>query len=142
MQFGDALLQLTFGTNEVLGPCDPRLGETSVQILQGAFDETGHLRRDDRIDAAHVGAHRVQLSQGAQDVLAVATDRCAARVATIDRVPDQHFLFALSVAVDTPVALLHHIGVVGNLQVDEPIAVVLQVDAFRRRVGSEQDADE
>ena len=63
------------------------------------------------------------------------------RAAAIDWMPDQHFLLTLPVPVDTPVALLHHVGVVGNLQVDEPIAVVLQVDAFGRRVGSEQDAD-
>ena len=71
----------------------------------------------------------------------MAADRCAVRAAAIDRMPDQHFLLALAVAVDTPVALFHHVGVVGNLQVDEPIAVVLQVDAFGCRVGGEQDAD-
>ena len=70
----------------------------------------------------------------------MATDRRALRAAAIDRVPDQHFLLTLAVAIDTPVALLHHIGVVGNLQMDEPVAVVLQVDAFGRRIGGEQDA--
>lgn len=140
VQLGDALLQLSFSAHEVFGAGNPGLGEASVQVLQGAFNKAGHLRRDDRIDTAHVGAHRVQFPQGAKDVLAEAADRCAVRAATIDRVPDQHFLLALAVAVDTPVTLLHHVGVVGNLQVDEPIAVVLQVDAFGGRVGGEQDA--
>ena len=141
VELGDALFQLAFGAHEAPGLGDLGLGEAGVQILQRAFDEPGHLRRDDRIDAAHVGAHRLQFAQRTQDVVAVATDRGMAFVTAVDGVPDQHLFLALPVTVDTPVALLHHVGVVGDLQVDEAVAVVLQVDTFGGRIGGEQDAD-
>lgn len=141
MELGDALFQLAFGAHEAPGLGNLGLREAGVQILQRAFDEPGHLGRDDRIDAAHVGAHRLQFAQRTQNVVTMATDRCMAFVTAVDGVPDQHLFLALSVTVDTPVALLHHVGVVGDLQVDEAIAVVLQVDTFGGRIRGEQDAD-
>ncbi|MDT4872418.1 hypothetical protein FQZ97_1076000 [compost metagenome] len=71
----------------------------------------------------------------------MATDRGVAFVTAVNRVPDQHLFFALSVTVDTTVTLLHHIGVVRDLQVNEAVTVVLQVDTFGGRIGGEQDAD-
>ena len=47
----------------------------------------------------------------------------------------------LAVAIDAAVALLHHVRVPGNLDVDQVVAVVLEVDAFRSGVGREQDAN-
>ena len=47
----------------------------------------------------------------------------------------------LAVAVDAAVALLHHVRVPGDLDVDELRAVVLEVDALAGGVGGEQDAD-
>ena len=70
----------------------------------------------------------------------MATDGRFALFAAIDGVPDQHFLLALTVPVDTAVALLHHIGVVGDLQMDEAVTVILQVDTFGRGIGGQQDA--
>jgi hypothetical protein len=58
----------------------------------------------------------------------------------IDGVPDQYFFLALTVPVDTTIALLHHIGVVWDLQMDEAVTVVLQVDTFGRGIGGKQDA--
>ncbi|MNR58387.1 hypothetical protein D3C85_1793750 [compost metagenome] len=60
--------------------------------------------------------------------------------AAIDGVPNQYFLLALTVPVDTAITLFHHIGVVRNLQMDEAVTVVLQVDTFRRGIGGQQDA--
>ena len=71
----------------------------------------------------------------------MATDGRFALFAAIDGVPDQHFLLALTVPVDTTIALFHHIGVVRDLQMDEAVTVVLQVDTFGRRIGGQQDAN-
>ena len=60
--------------------------------------------------------------------------------AAIDGVPDQYLFLALTVPVDTAITLLHHIGVVRNLQMDEAVTVILQVDAFGGGIGSQQDA--
>ena len=45
---------------------------------------------------------------------------------------------ALAVAIHAPIALLHAVGVPGDLDVDEPRTVVLQVDALRGGIGGEQ----
>src|SRR5439155_21394937 len=57
-----------------------------------------------------------------------------------DEVMDQHHGRGLAVPVDTAVPLLHPRRREGSLDVDEPIAVKLEVDAFTRGVGSEQNA--
>ena len=69
-------------------------------------------------------------------------------VALADEVVDEDLPLAvgreealLPVAVDTPVALLQPVRVPRDFVVDEPVAVVLEVDAFGGGVGGEQDAD-
>ncbi|MNV54136.1 hypothetical protein D3C71_1463100 [compost metagenome] len=141
VELGDAFFQLALSAHEASGLGDPGLCEAGIKVLQRTFDEAGHLRRDDRIDTSHVRTHRLQLAQRAQYVLAVATDRSIAFVTTVDGVPDQHLLLALPVTVDSTVALLHHVGVVRDLQVDEAVAVVLQVDTLGGRIGGQQDAN-
>ena len=54
---------------------------------------------------------------------------------------DLHFGRALAVAVDAAVALLQAVGIPRDLVVNEAMAVALEVDAFARGVGGEQDAD-
>ena len=54
---------------------------------------------------------------------------------------DQHLLGGLTVTVDATVALLQAVGVPRDLRVGEEVALALQRDAFRRRVGREQNAD-
>ena len=46
----------------------------------------------------------------------------------------------LQLAVDTPVALLHAAGVPGHVEVEEVGAVILEVHAFARGVGGDEDA--
>ena len=53
---------------------------------------------------------------------------------------DLDFIGTLAVSVDAAVALLHAVRVPWDLVVDEPGAVVLQVDALGGRVGGEEDA--
>ncbi|MNT72184.1 hypothetical protein D3C72_2107620 [compost metagenome] len=66
---------------------------------------------------------------------------CFALFAAVYGVPDQYFLLALTMPVDTTVTLLHHVGVVGDLQMDEAVTVVLQVDTLGRGIGGQQDAN-
>src|ERR1700686_2912118 len=46
---------------------------------------------------------------------------------------------ALAVPIDAAVALLHAVGVPGDLIVDEAMAVALEVDTFAGGVGGEED---
>ena len=57
------------------------------------------------------------------------------------RMPDVDFLFLLTVAVDPAVALLHDVGIPWNLDMDQVIAVILEVDSFRSGIGRQQDSD-
>ena len=77
-------------------------------------------------------------SSALDDVVPVAAERIAARGAAINGMPNQNLAVLLAVTVDTAVALFHDIGIVGNLDVDEAITVVLKVDAFGRSIGGEQ----
>ncbi len=61
-------------------------------------------------------------------------------ITAIHGVPDQHLLLLLTITIHTSVALFHHVGVVGDLQVNEPITVVLQVDTLGSSIGGQQDA--
>ena len=60
--------------------------------------------------------------------------------ALADGMPNGRRLF-LPVAIDAAVALLHHVRIPRNLDVDEVVAVVLEVDALGGGIGREQDAD-
>ena len=60
--------------------------------------------------------------------------------AAADEVVDMHLVGLLTVAIHAAIALLHAVGVPGNLEVDQAGAVVLQVDAFGGGIGGEQDA--
>lgn len=57
-----------------------------------------------------------------------------------DRMPDIRRLL-LAMPVNATVALFHHVRIPGNLDVNEVVAVVLEVYALGRRIGGEQDAD-
>jgi len=85
---------------DVICDIDPRIillrisgfGQTGVEVAATAFDEIRQLGRDDRVHAAHVGSHRVQLAERPQDVVTVAT-------LGIHRVPDDDLAGALPVLV-------------------------------------------
>ena len=141
VQFLDAFFDMAFGPNVSLGLCSPSLGLSRIQFPPCALDQTGHLRRDNGVHASHVLAHRLQFDEGADDVVLVAAKRISGRFAAIHRVPDQNFVMLLAMSIDPAVALLHDVRIVGNLDVDQAIAVVLQVDAFGRGVGGEQDTN-
>ena len=48
----------------------------------------------------------------------MATDADLAVFSAIYGMPDQDFFLTLPVSVDTTIALLHHVGVVGDLKMD------------------------
>src|ERR1039457_3074034 len=50
-------------------------------------------------------------------------------------------LFALELAVDAAVALLHSGGVPGNVEMEEVSAVVLEVNAFAGGIGGDENAE-
>jgi hypothetical protein len=131
----------TFGPNVSFGLCRPSFGFSRIQFPPGAFDQTGHLWRDNGVHATHILAHRFQFDEGTDDIVLVAAKCVVGRFAAIHRMPDQNFVMLLAVSIDPTVALLHDIGIVGDLNVDQAIAVVLQINSFRRGVGGEQDAD-
>jgi hypothetical protein len=141
VQFFDALFELSFGPDISLGPRRPRLGFSRIQLTPCALDQSGHLRRDNGVDASHVLAHGLQFGEGANDVVPVTAKGILGRFAAIDRVPDQNFVMLLAVSIDPAISLLHDVGIVGNLDVDQAIAVVLQIDAFGRGIGGEQDTN-
>ena len=140
VQFCDAVFQFALGAHETSGFGDLGFSEACVEVFERAFDQPRHLRCDDRVDATHVRTHGFEFAQRPDDVVAVTANGCFALFSAIDGVPDQDLFLALTVPVDTTVTLLHHIGVVRDLQMDEAVTVVLQVDTFRRGIGGQQDA--
>ena len=60
-------------------------------------------------------------------------------VAIRHEVIDQHLVF-LTVPVHAPVALFHAVGVPRDFKMHQPVAVILQVNAFRCSIGRQQDA--
>src|SRR5690606_12153416 len=140
VQLGHALVDVLFAADEAARVGDLRFGHAGVQLTQGSFDQSGHLRSDHRVHATHVCTHGVELAQRAQDVLLVATDRFGV-LARVDRMPNQHLALALTMAIDTTVALLHDVGVIGDLQMDEEVTVVLELDTVRRAIRGQQYTD-
>ena len=49
-------------------------------------------------------------------------------------------IMVLAVAVDAPIPLLQPVWVPGNLVVNQPVTVALQVDALRGGIGGQQNA--
>ena len=62
-----------------------------------------------------------------------------ARKTFTDGMPDEGRL-GLAVTVNATIALLHHVRVPRNLDVDQIIAVVLEINTLGRGIGREQDA--
>ena len=130
MQFFDALFELTFSANVSLGLCRPSLGFSRIQFPPRTLDQTGHLRCDNRVHASHVLTHRLQFGESTNDVVLVASKCIVYRFTAIHGMPNQNFVVFLAMPVDPAIALLHDVGIVGNLDVDQAIAVVLKIDAF------------
>ena len=92
------------------------------------------LPRSSRI-ASTLRTARIRNSRSAsRSPTAVSTiRRLPLLVALADEVVDPHRLRLLAVAVDAAVPLLQPVGVPRDLVVDQAVAVVLEVDALRRR---------
>ena len=96
------------------------------------------LLRDDGADAPEIFADSVDLDDGAHEIFVVSVQVSGIaitagghlRKTTSDRMPNRHPVMLLAMAVDTAIALLHHVRIPWNLDVDEVIAVILEVDAF------------
>ena len=108
-----------------------------------------HLLGDDRPDLAQVFPDRLDLAGDPHQEFEVGfqvADRLGEvallpiLVALGDEVVDVDLRRLLPVAVDAPVALLHAVGVPRDFVVDQPGAVVLQVQPLAGGVGGEQDA--
>ena len=83
------------------------------------------------------------LARHADEELEVALERARRRllVALADEVVDQDDRARLAEAVDAAVPLRELCRRERDLEVDDPVAVVLEVDALARRVGGKQDPD-
>ena len=57
----------------------------------------------------------------------------------IEKRKDSHFLFGLPKAVDTSVTLLHTIGIPRQIVVDNTVETCLEIDTFRKTVGTYKD---
>ncbi len=107
------------------------------------FDLVG----DDRADLAEVFPDLVDLLDGSKQELKVAGQVTGISlgvggivvVAGRHEVEDVDLITLLAVPVDAAVALLHHVRVPGDLDVDQVRAVVLEVDALAGGVGGEED---
>ena len=123
------------------------LGRRGVQVGTVAQHRALHLRGQHRPHAAQVFADLLDLLRRPPEELQVALQaagvaaegRNAGVVARADEVEYLHLAGPLAVPVDAAVALLHAVGVPGDLVVDQPRAVVLQVDALGCGVGGQQD---
>ena len=89
-----------------------------VYLLSMALEDVGHLTGDHRVDRDHIGPHCIQLPNGPENVVSQRSIR-------IHGVEDLDFIGTLAMAVDTTIALLHHVGVVGDLDMDHPTTIIL-----------------
>ena len=126
----DTLFELSLGPNVTLCFGRTRFCLPRIQLTPSAFDQPRHLRSDHGIDAPHIFTHRFEFLQSADDVVFVTTKRVAARFAAIDGVPNQNLALLLPMPIDPAVTLLHDVWVVGNLDVDQAITIILQIDTF------------
>ncbi len=111
MQLGDAFAQLALDLHVAARALDPLLSRTQIELTAAAFEQCRQLWGDDRIHAAGIGAHSVELAKCPENVLTMTTSR-------VDGMPDDDLALFLPMAVDAAVALLHHIRVVRNFDVD------------------------
>ncbi len=107
VEFGHTFAKITLCLYEAAGFLHAGFGQARVEIAAATLKKVGQLRRDDRVHATHVGAHRIQLSKRTQDIISMST-------LGIHRVPNDDLARALTMTVDTPVPLLHHIRIVRN----------------------------
>lgn len=116
--------------------------------LRGGVEEDGAAehagldgRRDHGVDRSQVAPFGGDLGGHPGEVLQVGGVGAGRGVlpAGAHEVDDLH-LAGLTDAVDAPDALLEAVGVEGDVVVDDPVAVVLQVDALAGGVGGQEDA--
>ncbi len=130
---------------------DPQLGRAAPALtdlgLRGlpVGGAAQHLALDVGGDhvagAAEVLPDLVDLPDGDAEELQLVFEGALRRVlpAVRDEVEDIHLRRRLAVPVDAAVALFQPVRVPGDLPVQQPVAVVLKVDALAGRVGGEQD---
>ena len=123
------------------------LGAGGVEPVAAAQHGFLDLAGDDGADFAEVFADGFHLEGGTHEEFQIAfqvadlAGDTGGVEAVADEVMDMHLVRLLAVAIHPAVALLHAVGVPGNLEVDQLGTVVLQVDAFGGGIGGEQDAD-
>ena len=100
-----------------------------------------HRIGEDRVDRAEVLFHPGDFGRDPGQELQVGLVGVSARLpALADEVPDLRSL-RLAVPVDAADPLLKLVRVERDVVVDQPVAVLVQVDALAGRVGGQQDAD-
>ena len=116
-----------------------RRGVLHVVVVDFAEHSLLHGVGQDRVDRAEVLFHPGHLGRDPCEELQVGFIGVAARLpALADEVPDLRSL-RLAVPVDAADPLLQLVRVERDVVVDEPVAVLVQVDALASRVGGEQD---
>ena len=149
MQAGDTFLKTLFRRDKP--SCLGGLGfrRCGIQIATPAEHSFFNLPGDDRSNAAEILPNGIDLEDGTHQIFEISRDIagfdgsvCDSRGKTFPhRMPDEDSIFLLSMTVDATVALFHDIWIPRNLDMDEVVAVVLQVNTFRGRVGREQNAN-
>ena len=106
----------------------------------GLFDLGGNHRADlaqiltDGLDLERRPHQKLQIRLQRPDLAA----HLRLGKARADEVINLHFVGFLAVAIHPPVALLHPIGIPGNFIMNQPAAIVLQVQTFRGGIGRQQ----
>ena len=112
-----------------------------VVVIDLAEHPLLHGVGQDRVDRAEVLFHPCYFGRDPGEELQIGLVRVGARLPALpDEVPDLRSL-RLAVPVDAADPLLQLVRVERDVVVDQPVAVLVQVDALAGRVGGEQDAD-
>ncbi len=124
-------------------PQRPRVAEAAlVERPPPAQHRLLDLRRDHRGRAAQVLADLLDLAHHAREEVEIALQGAVGRSAPrlpagADAVVDEHRFGGLAVAVDAAIALLEAVRIPRDLRVREQVALALERDALRRRVGGQ-----
>jgi hypothetical protein len=144
----DLLAQATLEGEHLAHWLGPALGAFRLETAPASEHGFLDLGGDHRAHRAEIAPDPLHLHRGAHEELEITVELArrerlalgAGPVPRPDEVVDEHLIGLLAVAVHAAIALLHAVRVPRDLVVDQPRAMVLEVDSLGSRVGGQQDA--
>ena len=147
MELGNAGRQLLLQRQHLLRTVTTHTLHIGIEPTRLAEHGILNLCAQNAADTAEVFANRIHLAGGAEEIFAIADDITRCKILRGIRVkplahgmPDVDRLRALSVAINTPVTLLHHVRIPRNLDVNHVLAEIVEVDALGRGVRCQENA--